>query len=190
MNLQFAILGMLSISPMNGYYLKRIFDHSVNYFWSASLSQIYRELGVLEKKGFVISQIVEQDDRPDKKMYEITPAGRQAFLEWVTHFPEVLSTVKRDELSLRIFFGSWLGKAGLKQLFERFIEERKKMAEAMLQDKKDIVKMTATLHKANPEQELCMRFISRRAQMSNQMLIQWAEECIRDLEQIEENMEI
>jgi DNA-binding PadR family transcriptional regulator len=41
--------------------------------------QIYPELAKLEAQGMVTHHVVEQhDSRPDKKVYEITEAGREA----------------------------------------------------------------------------------------------------------------
>ena len=183
MNLQFAILGMLAISPMNGYYLKKIFDKSVNYFWTASLSQIYRELNALEAKAYVSSAIQEQDDRPDKRIYSNTEVGSAAFMAWLTHFPADLPTLKRDEFSLRIFFGARLGKDALISQFESFIAERKKIIAAMAKDKEEITAVTRMVKAAAPRDKMCMTFITRRAQLTHELLISWAEDCIREIEQ-------
>jgi DNA-binding PadR family transcriptional regulator len=178
---------MLTITPMNGYLLKKLFDRSINYFWAANLSQIYRELSALEKKGFVSSIIQEQDDRPDKRIYSITDAGNEAFLQWLLQFPENLITPARDEFSLRIFFGSRVGKVELKKQLGRFKAERQKRAAQLLEDKTKIMEATRLLEKtASPEQEQCMRFLSRRAQMTNETLIRWADECIQELDQADE----
>jgi PadR family transcriptional regulator, regulatory protein AphA len=183
MTLQFAILGLLTYAPMNGYYLKKIFDSSVNYFWAASLSQIYRELAALEKKGFVISTIQQQDDRPDKKIYSLTAAGEEAFTNWLLDFPEIAVTPKRDEFSLRIFFGSKLGKAGLKKQFEWFLKERENYKRVMTDNKNLINEISQKLGASLQPQEMCIRFVAKRAQMTNQVLIEWARECIKELEE-------
>jgi PadR family transcriptional regulator, regulatory protein AphA len=187
MTLQFAILGMLEITSMSGYFLKKIFDRSVNYFWKASLSQIYRELASLEEKGFVTSSMKEQDDRPDKRMYSITQAGSQAFLEWLRDFPEVLTPPGRDEFLLRIFFGSRLGKEELLRQFRRYRDEKIRRREQLISDKQEIMELTKQVKPATPQQELCMRILSRRSFMSNEVLIQWAEESIRALEDTDFN---
>ena len=57
MSLAYAILGLLTYESLTGYELKQRFDCSINYFWSAHLSQIYRELNVLEKKELVTVKI-------------------------------------------------------------------------------------------------------------------------------------
>ncbi len=182
MNLQYAILGILTYFPLNGYLLGKILDKAINSFWNASLSQIYRELGVLEKKGYVSSTIQEQDDRPDKRVYSITPEGQRAFDAWLVQFPESLSTPRRDEFALRIFFGGKLSRAQLKKQFERFLEERQAFAQAMVDNKKKITEIIAAFKTPGENEEIGMRFIARRAQLSNQALIQWAEECLAELE--------
>lgn len=50
MSLPHAILGLLNYMPMTGYDLKNFFDDSIDFFWSAQMSQIYRELKNLEKR--------------------------------------------------------------------------------------------------------------------------------------------
>jgi DNA-binding PadR family transcriptional regulator len=77
----------------------------VGYFWLARHSQIYPELAKLEAQGLVAHHVVEQHDRPDKKVYAITPAGREALRAWVTS--EMDEPPVRDELVLRAF-SSWL----------------------------------------------------------------------------------
>jgi PadR family transcriptional regulator, regulatory protein AphA len=182
MTLQFAILGLLTYAPMNGYFLKKLFDSSVNYFWAASLSQIYRELAALEKKGFVTASILQQDDRPDKKIYTITVAGEKAFNEWLVNFPDVAVGPRRDEFSLRIFFGSKLGNAELKKQFVRFVEERENFKKIMTENKKLINEIAKQLGTPAPAKEMSMRFIAKRALMTNQVLIEWAQECIQELD--------
>jgi PadR family transcriptional regulator AphA len=187
MSLQFAILGLLTYTSMTGYNLKTLFDKSINHFWKASLSQIYRELAVLEKKGYVHSQILPQEDRPDKRVYSITEDGKKAFQKWLIDFPESLTAPKRDEFLLRIFFGSKLGKEQLKKQFIRYIEERK----AFMQSNDEMRKQFGRLVAQNIDQktsfeiekEACYwRFTVRRAQIINEASIRWAEECIKELE--------
>jgi PadR family transcriptional regulator, regulatory protein AphA len=187
MSLQFGILGLLNYAPMTGYNLKKVFDKSVNNIWSASLSQIYRELGTLEKNGFVSSHIEQQDDRPDKKIYCISEEGKKAFQEWLMDFPDTFISPKRDEFMLRIFFGSKLGKDEIKKQLKRFIENRENAIKTIDEDKKTIPELAKALFKEQtdlPDEEaLCLRFVVKRAQMTNHLLIQWAEECIKELEE-------
>jgi DNA-binding PadR family transcriptional regulator len=77
----------------------------VGFFWRARHSQIYPELARLEGEGMVTHRVVEQQDRPDKKVYEITDAGLEALKGWVT--APVEPWVARDELVLKAY-SLWL----------------------------------------------------------------------------------
>lgn len=83
MSLDYAILGFLNYMPMSGYDLKKAFDDSVRHFWSADQSQIYRTLNRLYKGGMVQREVIEQENRPDRKQYSITEQGREALREWL-----------------------------------------------------------------------------------------------------------
>jgi len=73
--LGYAILGLLSREELSGYDLTQRMKGRIGYFWSARHSQIYPELARLEEGGYVVHGVVEQQERPDKKVYEITAKG-------------------------------------------------------------------------------------------------------------------
>ena len=83
MSLEHAILGFLGYHSFSGYELKRIFDSSVQHFWSADQSQIYRTLARLSERGLAVIEVVEQSDRPDRKVYHITDEGREELRKWL-----------------------------------------------------------------------------------------------------------
>jgi DNA-binding PadR family transcriptional regulator len=89
MSLNFAILGFLNYQPFSGYDLKKIFDDSIRHFWYADQSQIYRTLNQLKEDNYVTQEIVEQQDRPDRKVYHITKEGKLALKEWLVSTPKV-----------------------------------------------------------------------------------------------------
>jgi PadR family transcriptional regulator AphA len=189
MSLRYAILGMLNYTPLTGYNFMTIVDKSFNHFWKASLSQIYRELSVLERKGYVISDIFLQVDRPDKKVYTITEDGKNAFRDWLGDFPEKLSVPSRDEFLIRIFFGSQLGDAELKKQFERYIEERRSIQKKLdeILNHKHFNRLVNQNSNQNKTFDLAKesrywQFTINRAQIINDANIRWAEECIKELE--------
>jgi DNA-binding PadR family transcriptional regulator len=79
----FALLGLLSARPMSGYDLTVGWKRSVGQFWSLSRAGVYRELGRLERLGYVAATDVVQQRRPDKRIYEPTPSGHEAFAAWL-----------------------------------------------------------------------------------------------------------
>ncbi|HRF96975.1 MAG TPA: PadR family transcriptional regulator, partial [Aggregatilineales bacterium] len=76
--LKYILLGGLSYMPLTGYQIKQFMENSTTHFWYAQTSQIYRTLDQLEKEGLVTSQIQEQHDKPDRRLYHITQNGRDA----------------------------------------------------------------------------------------------------------------
>jgi len=68
---------------MMGYDLRKYFDESVRHFRHAGQSQIYRPPSKLKGAGWVERKIKYQHDRPDRKVHNITEAGKQAIKEWI-----------------------------------------------------------------------------------------------------------
>lgn len=113
--LGYAILGLLSREDLSGYDLTQRMAGQVGYFWSARHSQIYPELAKLEEGGYVRHSVVEQTERPDKKVYKITGEGLDALKEWVIR-PPVPKPI-RDEFTLKAY-SVWLAdKEEAAQLF-------------------------------------------------------------------------
>lgn len=83
MSLAHAILGFLNDGPLSGYDLKSKFDASVRHFWPADQSQIYRTLSRLAEQGHAEIEVVEQEVRPDRKVYHITDSGREELHRWL-----------------------------------------------------------------------------------------------------------
>ncbi len=104
MSLRYAILGFLTIRPLSGYDIKRFFNASVRHFWTADQAAIYRTLAELEGDELVGHERVEQQTRPDRKEYHITPLGVQAFDAWVAQ--PAPTVARREPLLLKLFFAS------------------------------------------------------------------------------------
>lgn len=104
MALSHAILALLIDNPYSGYDLAKDFDQSVNFFWTASHQQIYRELGKLEDQQWVEVEQVEQEGRPDKKLYHITEAGKTHLLEWLLKSCEPMPI--KEDLLVKLWAGN------------------------------------------------------------------------------------
>lgn len=82
--LKHGILGLLNYGDMTGYEIREIFNKSLNFFWQAQSSQIYRELRTLEKNGWITITTVEQSEKPNKNVCSITEDGRAELLSWLS----------------------------------------------------------------------------------------------------------
>jgi PadR family transcriptional regulator AphA len=118
MSLDHAILGFLNYHPYTGYDLKKIFDTSVQHFWPADQSQIYRTLNRLTDKGFAEVEKIEQEDRPDRKVYHITEAGRVELLGWLSGPPPMGSP--RSAPLIQVFFAGQLSDEEVLSKFEGY----------------------------------------------------------------------
>lgn len=102
--LKHGILGLLNYGDMSGYEIREVFKDSLNYFWAAQTSQIHREIGVLEKNGWIEKQAVEQNGKPNKNICSITEEGRKELLRWLSE-PDVDMEMRSPTLMKTFFMG-------------------------------------------------------------------------------------
>jgi PadR family transcriptional regulator, regulatory protein AphA len=121
MSLKHAILGFLSYKPLSGYDLKKAFDRSVEHFWPANQSQIYRELSDLHDKGWIRQKVIEREGQLDKKVYHITNSGREALHEWLA--VPLPAADYREPFLIQIFFGGRLSDEELINLIKDRIQD-------------------------------------------------------------------
>lgn len=121
MSLRFAALGLLAQEPGSGYDLLKRFEISMANVWAATQSQLYGELGRLEREGLI--ELAAEGPRR-RKMYAITETGRRALRDWLAT-PDTTPT--RSGRLLRVFL---LSEVEAPEAIEFFTDiERKAEAE-------------------------------------------------------------
>lgn len=109
----YILLGMLNERDLSGYDMKLLLDKRIHHiYWSPAKSQIYGELRRLEKAGWVTMTEVAQTNRPDKRVYCITEAGRTALHEWL-ETTESEPDVFKSPMMLHLLFGHLLPRETL-----------------------------------------------------------------------------
>ena len=93
--LEHAILVSLTEQGSTGYDLARRFDKSIGQFWTATHQQVYKVLARMEAAGWIEPTVVAQDGRPDKKIYDVTAAGRDELHAWMA-MPAVPEATRSD----------------------------------------------------------------------------------------------
>jgi DNA-binding PadR family transcriptional regulator len=127
MSLRHAVLAALLEGDASGYQLAKRFDVSVANFWSATPQQLYRELEQLERSGLVAGRVVEQRRRPNKRVFTLTPAGREE-LDAFTARP-ARPTAMRDDLLVKLQAVDAGDEAAVRQaLAARLEQAREKLA--------------------------------------------------------------
>ncbi|WP_245651433.1 PadR family transcriptional regulator [Streptosporangium amethystogenes] len=112
------LLALLAKEPAHGYELKQALEQIFGSAYpSPNIGQIYVTLGRLEKDGLVRVVDVEQSNRPNKKVYYLTAAGREALEGWVdepTEGPRV-----RDEFFMKLVLAPMTGIADRMAMINR-----------------------------------------------------------------------
>src|SRR4051812_25609184 len=113
-----VLLALLAKEPAHGYELKQALEQTFGGAYpSPNIGQIYVTLGRLEKDGLVRSQDVEQTSRPNKKVYELTPAGRDALASWVDELSD--GPKLRDDFFVKLALAPMAGAADRMTLINR-----------------------------------------------------------------------
>jgi DNA-binding PadR family transcriptional regulator len=83
---QEVLLAMLAKEPSHGYELRARLGDALGLLGDGmNAGQIYVTLGRLEKAGLVsFERAPGHVDRPDRKVYALTPAGQERVSEWLT----------------------------------------------------------------------------------------------------------
>jgi DNA-binding PadR family transcriptional regulator len=127
MSLRDAVLAALLEGESSGYDLAKSFDASVANFWMATPQQLYRELDRLADQGLIQARVVQQERRPNKRMFSLTEAGYEAIRQFTSRAPK--PSVIRDELSVKVMAVD----AGNTQAVRDSMVERLRWAKAKLQ---------------------------------------------------------
>lgn len=177
MSLKHGILGLLTYKSMTGYELMKSFNESLSFFWNAQTSQIYRELDTIEKKGWVVSKIIPQDDKPNKKEFTLTNEGKDELNKWLnSHSPEKSMTI-RDDMTMRVLFSAGSNKLGLvKELIDYHNQN-----EEYFKSLKDIEKQINSENESSKtsEDKLYWSMAIKRGQINSQANMMWVEQCLK-----------
>jgi len=106
-SLEKGILGYLSMKPLSGYDIKRLFDMSAAFFWPADQAQIYRSLKKLTEEGSIELAEYVQGETVNSKVYSITESGKDTFHQWLMDLQES-DFIVRLPFVMHLFFSGEL----------------------------------------------------------------------------------
>jgi len=180
----YILLGMLSAQERSGYDLKLLLDKQVHHvYWSPAKSQIYGELRRLEQAGLATMTEVEQTNRPDKRLYRITPAGREALQQWLAS-PDVEPDVFKSPLLLHLFFGHLMPRQDLIAQLER---RQQKMAAELEGYEKREQEVRDSMQAAGADAHLPFLLLTFQFQRTMlQAAMRWTTEAVTQLKRLKE----
>ena len=113
--MRLALLALLADRPAHGYQLKTALEQTFGSAYPRpNIGQIYVTLNRLEKNGLVRGTAVAQSGRPDKRVHEITAAGRRALAAWRDEPTADVRT--RDDFFMKLVLAPPVGAAGRREL--------------------------------------------------------------------------
>lgn len=180
--LRHGILGLLNYGEMTGYEIRETFQNSLNFFWPAQTSQIYRELAALEEKGWIEKHTVAQSGKPDKNICSITAQGRCELLRWLAE--PAHSAAARSPILMKTFFmGELSDNEGL-AFFKQLREQQRDYMQTLEQTDGFISQYRAQV--PDGKSALFWQMTADFGDRYGQMYLQWLDACIRLLETEEE----
>ena len=133
---KYAILGALMPGQKHGYEILRFLDSHLDPTWHISSSQLYLLLGKLEEERLLRSNVEIQENRPSKRVFFLTPAGRKEFLGWI-HSPTAHVRDLRIEFFARLFFFNYLSLEEGNELIKAQIEILEQIGRKIKQKQRD-----------------------------------------------------
>jgi len=114
MDIKTLCLGLLCAGDASGYDLKKQFESTFKHFYPAGYGSIYPSLADLANRGLVTCREMPQDKKPDRKVYSITPSGREAFTAALQDVDPEHKV--RSEYLVAMYFADFLEPQRLEQM--------------------------------------------------------------------------
>jgi DNA-binding PadR family transcriptional regulator len=163
MSVRNALLGLLAQKPRHGYELHAAFEAVVGgeQNWDVKPAQIYTTLTRLEKDGLVKEDGLEQGGGPEKRIYTVTRAGREALAEWFAS--GVALDHQRDEFFVKLLLAIATGEASPLKIIQT---QRNKLYQ-------DLHALTAHRNLTDPKIALAQLLLYDKAIMHLEADVRW-----------------
>jgi DNA-binding PadR family transcriptional regulator len=113
-----AVLALLADEPAHGYEIKRALEARFGTVIAPlNAGQVYMTLQRLQRDELVADDAVAQSGRPDKRVYRLTAAGRQALQDWLG--APSAPTKLRDDFFMKLVLADSMGLADPAKLIAR-----------------------------------------------------------------------
>ncbi|MCH0540006.1 helix-turn-helix transcriptional regulator [Streptomyces sp. MUM 203J] len=171
--MRMQLLALLADGPAHGYELKQDLEQLLGAAYpQPNVGQIYVTLGRLEKSGLIEGEEVAQSSRPNKKIYRLTAAGREALRAW---FEETADEPRvRDEFFMKLALAP---RTGLADQITLINKQRREYLTTM----RTLSKLAATENRDNRMAHLLIE----GAMLHLQADLDWLERCQEELEELE-----
>lgn len=163
MSVRNALLGLLAQRPRHGYELRAAFEALAGGegLWQVKPAQVYTTLARLQESGLVAEEGVAQESGPEKRIYGLTPQGRNELNDWFAAGVE--SEHQRDEFFLKLMLSIDDERA------DPYLVIRAQRSELY----KELHDLTARRNAADPRRELAQIFLLDKTIMHLEADLKW-----------------
>jgi len=175
---KYALLGVLTVMPGSGYDIKKFCDYSISHFWNENYARIYPVLKEMEREGLVDKSVEQNEGRPQKNIYSITPLGEAELEQWLLEPAE--ETPARCEFLLKLFFADRIPRENLLQKIAAEKLKNEKLLEVYNQKAEHLAQSAETNSHKNLQLWLAAVNYGR---CNAQASIRWCDETLESLKE-------
>ena len=182
--LDYVILAGLIRKPRSGYDLTKWMETETSHFFVIGHSSIYPALTRMEREGLVGYEVMPSDQGPERKVYSITQAGREALLSWAGE-PAAQRQVRDEQLVKALCYGFLPTERALTRLEEEKAVHEQKLAlyEEFERGLEDLFRKDGISREAYVGTLLTLK----RGIGAERSYVEWCEEAARTISSFEEH---
>ncbi len=120
LRVEYVLLGLLRRHPAHGYELLQRWNagKALCMIWTVKPGALYAALEKLEQLGYLCAAVECGSAAPQRKKFAVTPAGEQAFFDWMTTPLDAARDFRQDFLA-RLYFAADIPPPDFACLVER-----------------------------------------------------------------------
>jgi PadR family transcriptional regulator AphA len=133
--LEYILLGLLQGEPDHGYALFERIQGTpeLSLIWQVKRSKLYYLLEKLAREGLLAISVSPREGYPDRKVFQITEKGREAFRAWVSAPVQSSRQVRITFLS-KLYFALQEGSAAAEDLIAAQLDLCQKWIESLKEE--------------------------------------------------------
>jgi PadR family transcriptional regulator AphA len=182
--LDYVILAGLIRKPRSGYDLTKWMERETSHFFAIGHSSIYPALARMEREGLVRYEVVPSDQGPERKVYSITRAGREALLSWAGE-PAAERQVRDEQLVKALCYGFLPKERALARLGEEKAGHEEKLA--LYEEFERGLEAELREGRISQEAYLGTLLTLRRGIGAERSYVEWCEEAAKMISSLEQH---
>jgi DNA-binding PadR family transcriptional regulator len=130
LTIEYTLLGFLFQGPLHGYKLHQQLSDPAGFksIWLLKQAQLYALLDKLEEAGYIAGTNQQQEARPARRVFRLTPAGQAAFQDWISN-PVQRPRQMRQEFLAKLYFAQLQGA----EVYSRLVAAQRQVCQRWLE---------------------------------------------------------